>query len=542
MPQLFVRQQGKVFGPFDEKRLQSLINIRKIEATAEFGESWQGPWAPLSELDKLLRERATRVPTSASPAPGGSNAPAAVTAGLAFSDNDSQADPLPSLSAVPPKTALHRGFRQTLVSIIYKSRTWLIIAATAAVAVAILLYAMGGSGPYENKVGEDEYATSLVARHESSKPRRLPQPTPHTSRESQSPKPRGIEEPANGSTAASLAPAAGEASLASRENPRKIDAAPVEINSTPEANPHPNGDSRYADVPHDGVKAVTALRTVRASIDLGISYDQYREKLQEHLPPVRLFLESPEAAGFPELRELLTNASGCYAEVGRIWNESIYSASAFAKMSATQLLSAARPAMWDLANKNIDAAFNLVAGPPGARQRTLELFGGMRQALSMEPILAELRQQANAGEQMSPASSVAADYSQEPQESRRTIPPGEARTSRPFNPSAIEIAETRKLAETLQENLLDPDDLESIKDFLDLAKPREWALRNGDRSRGDVITIWTDSVRLATKKGDSRLPLEALSPQSSKVIERISTLAETIYAIHNRLSAAPATQ
>jgi hypothetical protein len=346
----------------------------------------------------------------------------------------------------------------------------------------------------------------------------------------------------NGFTAASVATVTSGASLAPRENPKEIDATPAETKATPEVSPHPNEDSRYADVPHDGVKAVTALRTVRASIDLGISYDQYREKLQEHLPPVRLFLESPEASGFPELRELLTNASGCYAEVGRIWNESIYSTSAVDKMSAIKLLVAARPAMWDLANKNIDAAFNLVSGPPESRQKTLELLGEMRQALAMEPFLAELRQQTNAGEQLSPASSVAADNSQESQGSRRTIPPGQARTSRPFNPSTIEIAQTRQLAESLRESPLDPDDLESIKDFLILTKPREWALRNGDRSRGDVVTIWTDSVRLATKKGDKRLPLEALSPQSSKVIERISTLAETIYAIHNRLSAAPATE
>jgi hypothetical protein len=542
MPHLFVRQQGKVFGPLDQKRLQSLINIRKFEPTAEFGESWQGPWAPLGELDSWLRERAARVPTSASPAAGGSSAPAAVTTGLASSDHDSQSDSLTSLSAVPPKTALHRGFRQSLASIIRKSRGWLIIAATAAVAVAILLYAMSGSSSNENKVEEEEYATPLVTRHESSKPPRGPQPTPYTSRESQPPTPRDTVEPANGSTAPSIAPLTSEASLAPRESPKEIDAALGETDFTPEADPRQHGDLRYANVPHDGVTAVTALRTVRASIDLGISYDQYREKLQEHLPPVRLFLESPEASGFPELRELLSNASGCYAEVGRIWNESIYSTSAVDKMAATQLLFAARPAMWDLANKNIDAAFDLVAGNTDSRQNTLEGLAERRQTLAMGPLLAELRQQIHAGKKLNPATPVAAGNSPKRDDSPRAVPPGQARANRPFDRSAIEIAQARQLAESLQGSPLEPDDAETIKAFLALTKPREWALRNGDRSRGDVITIWADSVRLTTKKGDGRFPREALSPQSSKVIERISTLAETVYAIRDRLLAAPATE
>jgi hypothetical protein len=52
MPQWFVRHQGKVFGPFDEDRLRSLIDAGQVDPAAEFGESWQGPWSPLGAFQR----------------------------------------------------------------------------------------------------------------------------------------------------------------------------------------------------------------------------------------------------------------------------------------------------------------------------------------------------------------------------------------------------------------------------------------------------------------------------------------------------------
>lgn len=53
MPQWFVRHQGKVFGPFDDDRLRSLIDAGQVDPAAEFGESWQGPWSPLGAFQRV---------------------------------------------------------------------------------------------------------------------------------------------------------------------------------------------------------------------------------------------------------------------------------------------------------------------------------------------------------------------------------------------------------------------------------------------------------------------------------------------------------
>lgn len=80
MPQWFVRQQGKVFGPFDDARLRVLLDAGQLDRSAEWSESSGGPWKPLTAA--MVRPRpqqqadhdkpsSTPVITPSSPADGG---------------------------------------------------------------------------------------------------------------------------------------------------------------------------------------------------------------------------------------------------------------------------------------------------------------------------------------------------------------------------------------------------------------------------------------------------------------------------------------
>ena len=332
----------------------------------------------------------------------------------------------------------------------------------------------------------------------------------------------------------------GAAAVAIDTRRRPIASSPPPPTSTPtdgdqgapdNVAPGPREEPRYAALPPDATQAITALRTLRASVDLGISFDHYRDKLQELLPAVRLFLESQEAESFPELKTLLSNASDCYIEVRNIWNESIYSSLPLTKLTSLRLLEMARPSLWEIAGTNVTFAYDLASRDAATRATTLQRFAESPDTLRMAPALQAAK------------AKLAADVAPPPQDS----PPAAAsRLSRPavalspaFRSHTIEVAQVRQMAEILSSQELSKDDAALVDDVLSLTRPREWVTRKGDKAWGTLVTIWPDHARFDTKKGDSRIPREWLSAASAKVVDRIAVLAESLHALNNRLSTAP---
>ena len=275
-------------------------------------------------------------------------------------------------------------------------------------------------------------------------------------------------------------------------------------------------------MPAEADEAVKALRSLRASIDIGISFEQYTGKLQSLLPPVKLFLESRDAQQVPELAVSLTNASDCYVAVKNIWNDSIFESSPSAKAEATALLADTRTRLWEVADANVQIAYDLTSPEPDVRSRALERVAAESASLRPEPVIDAARR-------------AFADRKPAP-----SAPP----TSRPapqstFNAENIDVRALRDLAETLKQGELAGDDLELVDQVLSLTRAREWQTRQGDKSWGDAITIRPATVRLITKKGDGTIPRERLSEAGQKVVDRIVELAEKLHSLSNRPAATP---
>jgi hypothetical protein len=98
-----------------------------------------------------------------------------------------------------------------------------------------------------------------------------------------------------------------------------------------------------------------------------------------------------------------------------------------------------------------------------------------------------------------------------------------------FNPQNIDVRAARAMAETLKRGSLSQADAELVARMLALTGARDWQTQQGDTSRGEVITIRRNSVRLITKKGDTTIPRTALSEACQTVLDEITAAAAALH-------------
>jgi hypothetical protein len=553
MANWFIRQQGKVFGPFSTDRFRDFLNAKKFEAAAEFGESWEGPWdsldGALEKLRKATIQESLQGPPKA-PSPGdapphsvvrhppvgdGEANPLDTPTLIGEIDDEAFFASIPNPATAPPPRATRRTDK------LFTSAVRSVIAVVSAAGVLVLLLmflstsrnersgdslaSTQGLHPSARRSNDDAWDSSGAERTASSRP--VARPTTMTTT-----KPDGNASPSPGRPERPRLPA--DRTDAANDASRARNPSPAVRNPTPE--------SRYDSLPPDALQAIKAIRTLRAIVELGTSFDHYSAKVQELLPSVRLFLESREAASVPELATLLKNASDCYVEVRNIWNDSIFASPVLRKHDATRLLAEARDPLFKLAGDNVDLAYSLASDEAAKREEALRRASSALQDLEMAPCLRAIKGRLSAElgslAEKSPPSS---DPSPAP-EPRPTVEPSPRRPkvlpARLFNAGEIDVAELRKMAGLLREEELSKEDADLIDDLLNLTTLRKWSLRDGNSSRGDVVTIWPDAVRLRTDEGDGRVRRDRLSPLSAKIVARIVELAESLHALQGRLAAA----
>lgn len=533
---VFVRQNGKVFGPFADDRLQAAIAAGKFDASAEFASNWDGPWGPSPNLQP--------VPVATQPAPirASSNHPPAQSLNRQVTSQTSQVDvaggdeedghsffgftvapngtvriELPGqnidhaddddekffggLTAATQSSAPSRRDRLPFSLPLAIGAGGVVLVAGVALIAAIVI--LGGGSQASSKPQAEDSRGSAVARSDRPLPATASRPRPVAV-------PRQREnDDAPASPAGRGGAPPGVAAVRSGTFQQSSDSPP-----SPAKPP--------ADMPAEADEAVKSLRSLRASIDIGISFEQYSGKLQSLLPPVKLFLESRDAQRVPELAVSLTNASDCYVAVKRIWNDSIFEASPSAKAEATALLADTRTRLWEIADTNVQIAYELTSPELEVRSKAVARAAADSASLRADPVIDAARR-AFADRRPVPAAPAA-------------IRPAPKST---FNSENIDVRALRNLAETLKQGELAGEDLELVDQVLALTRSREWQTRQGDKSWGDAITIRPDTVRLITKKGDGTIPRERVSEAGQKVLQRIVELAEKLHSLSNRPAAAP---
>jgi len=542
MPNVFIRHNGKVFGPFTPDRVDQLLKAGQFDAQAEFSYAWDGPWTPVEQWKATAVPAITPTPHGTAEAisrpPAPADAPAVATEApedgnpLGWGVGDETTDSF--FQSIPPSATLNEPRSESSL----RPRTVKQAVRPAAIVLAVLMltgtviaYRLLVPGtPATNKgvevIIDDPFPSpSALPRTAQNQPD-LKRTDTAASRAAQDPRTDQRPPSVPPETRTVRSSAASAATAKNRES--------TDDDRTGEANTR-NGNGPI--LPAAAAEAINALRSVRASIDIGISFEKYSDKLQQLLPTVKLFLESHEAETVPELKSLLTNAVECYVRVKSIWNDSIY-ASGLEKQNASTLLLASRDDLWRAAEANAQIAYDFMS--PDARKRSTATEEARRNAASlrMQPVLDAAilkiaRQKIAATEAANQPPKPPSNAEGPPSSPPQTV----NRAAQSFDRERIEVQEMRKLAESLLVEGLSKEEKEVVDDFLSLSRSREWVTRQGDRSWGDAITIGAKAVRLNTKKGDGPIARDRLSDAAQKVIDRLESLAVRLNEIDVKLAA-----
>ncbi len=530
---VFVRQGGKVFGPFADDRLRAAIAAGTFDATAEFAAQWNGPWGPLSKVrsqgTSTSAQPSTSSPTTVREATQASTAqtPPQLPALPDDADDD---DDLPFFQASPPSRApaavarlsrdgddeddgkFFRNLSQAARRSAATRKTELPISLPLAISVgggvlaagAVLIAAIVWYGGRVPDVPSADSPPGMFDARTNRDPNFARGPA---------------SRPVGPSSTRTSRPSAAEKPTSARPTAVSQGAAGVRAGE-----PQPS-----APLPKEAEEAVNALRALRASIEIGISFEQYTAKLQSLLPQVKLFLESRESEQVPQLKTLLANATDCYVAVKQVWNDSIFASSPVAKAEASALLGETRTKLWDMAEENVRLAYDLTSPEPGVRSGGLQRAASEAASLRPGPVLEAARRTFAERRAAETAAAAAPAAAPAPAPAAPRPPPKST-----FNSQNIDVRALRAMAEALKKGDLAEDDAEIVEQVLSLTRAREWQTQRGDKSWGDAITIRPDTVRLITKKGDGTIPRERLSEAGQKVLERIAELAEKLHNLSER--------
>lgn len=522
-----MRQNGKVFGPFTLDRLKDLLRSNKFDSTAEFGTAWDGPWGSRSRLPEaeVLAPR----PVATQRVPAANVADAFLIDGDSGPKDAAELEQVtsvefpvfssrpPSSGPVAPKTRKSSSLQRHLpalasIVLLAVSVTWL---ASTSGTVRKLAPAPATRTSSSNGLADPRKPSQSQAN--------IPIPTGGSTRSRT--QLSNIDPPQRAQTESSNPRQPPETST---NSPAKREQEVTDRTTTPVP------ESAYDHLPREAHDAIKAVRSLRASVQLGINYQQYAAKVQELLPPVTLFLESNEAKDVPELRTLLTNASECYVKIKDAWNASIYSDSPSAKFEGASILARARSPLWEVAAKNVQLAYDLTSRESEVRHRALGEVRSRPSPLQMQPAL--------------DTAMAAADRTPPDRDTQVATKPPLDSTPKPFaepqkpqlakwtfNKSNIDVSAVRRIATEIKNLDLEREDTDLVEDVLSLTRSREWALRNGDKSWGEAINISPASVWLKTNVGEGSVRRDRLGPSSQTVVQRMEQLAEKLHALHERL-------
>jgi hypothetical protein len=540
MAHWFVRQQGKVFGPFAAGRVLELVSAQKFDATAECGTSWEGPWAPLSSALEQMRRpteqppppvAATAVSSPPPPSPISGHEPSDASPLDAPTESDGLCDPdfftTQSWAPSRPTQSAQAADSTRLIKTAIRSVVAMVGAAGILAGVMFLFGTSRTAAtrpPIEDSPADRLGPSTFV----------VPQSRPNAGKPDRPASPQAV------SRREDLPPDFGREARAAQPDaarPREeTEAAPRDATAV-----------SYDNLPPEARTAITSLRTLRAVVDIGVSFEHYRNKLQELLPAVQIFLDSRDAAALPELAAAMRNATDCYGAVRTIWNDSVSSSSDASKRDATRLLDAARDPLWKVARQNVTLAYNLASEDDSVRAAALREFNADPQQLLMKPALdaikaalpaAPLAATPPANERASAAPRL--EEPLRPEERRPAVDPRPAppriAPPPPIQQDRIEVADVRRMAEALQTQDLEKEEQELVEDVLQLIAPRKWALRDLNTAKGTVVTIWTETVRLKTNEGEGNVARGRLSPASQSMVERIEKLYHSLHALQTKLA------
>lgn len=403
----FVRQGGKVFGPFDSAKLKHLVNVGKLGPQSEIAPSSGGPWTPASNVNGLFKPPATAAsaqvppatpqPVAAQPAMGPA-VPASprsrtnpspkgaldVTAASLATLIAGASAALLVLMPLPPLLRLLCGCCGLLLgcAVLFGKASrplWQLavpLGGTVFSFASVLLSAatLFMAAPPPARVGEPEIASR---RTETGRPAATCEVSAATG------PPSGI---------------AGEAEPPPREMAAAGESALADLSR------------RYTAIPEDAKDVLKALKKLEARLGVGISFAKYSEAIEEVYPNVSVFNDSQAAREMPELRLLLSNACDCYLVVRKVWAATISADNPVKRYDAQLLLLDIQDPLWEAASANIAGATVFVEGPPADLPKAKDLVSRDANMISAQSVLAriEAEKQSQASKAREEKHSVAA--------------------------------------------------------------------------------------------------------------------------------------
>jgi hypothetical protein len=523
MANVFVRHQGKVFGPLTPHRAEELLKSGTFDATTEFGPAWDGPWGPLLDLPVSSAQSRPEPPIAPRrvEAKADHATPPPDEDPLAFPGDGNPADDVFANLGLPhesPRPRFHRlKHRAMLTPVVISGVVLFFVTLVLAILVAGRRQEALITDNRPSDVAEGSRAVGLEVRKTE----------PERQATSSLEKSRGHNLPSSStlSTGNTSRPTIAAANSSSPKGPRSSGTASDDASFVT-----PNVASRYEDLPDDARAAIKAIRSLKASVDIGIDFKQYSEKLQELLPPVKLFLESHEAGPLPELKTFLHNAMDCYVQVKTLWSESIFADSPAAKARATELFALARAPLWQVAATNVQAAHDLTNPDAAVQLAAISKLATAPDALAMQPELTEAKRRL-VEKRATLAERVEEDASAGVRTRVKHSQPVKA-----FDRRHIDIKALRASLEAIDKESLSKQDATLIESFLSLTRSREWIASNRDKAWGDPLTIRPEAVQLDLgKRGVEFVPRDRMSDASLAIVSRIEELAEQAHALQQRL-------
>jgi hypothetical protein len=523
MTNIFARHQGKVFGPLTPDRAEALLKSGAFDATTEFAPAWDGPWGPVLDLAISSASEPRQAPPTAPArveAPADHSLPPLDEDPLAFPGTGSPTDDVFANLGLPPDRPRARIGRLPDRSLVNPVIVAGVILFTIAVVLASLVAGRKSDPVNVDNRPPDRTRTSqtiVIDDGELATARRGPSSAVKTPGRSAQPfSPSSTENPRSSSTVAAgaLTPAGRRVSgtATNAASAATVDAA-----------------SRYANLSDEARGAIKAIRSLKASVAIGISFQQYAEKLQELLPPVQLFLESHEAQQLQELKSYLGNAMDCYVQVKTLWSESIFADSPAAKARATDLLDLARDPLLEVAESNVQSAYDLINPDETVRMGAISKIASTPISFKMQPVLTEAKRRLEE-KRATLAGHAAEDASAGMQSRPKPFRPGKA-----FDRQHIDVKALRASLESVDKDSLSEPDAALIESFLSLTRSREWTARDRDKAWGDLRAIRPEAIQLEFKWGTELVARHRMSDASLAIVSRTEDLAEEVHALQQRL-------